>query len=143
MSSYLAFIHKDATSDFGVSFPDVPGCVSAGRTMAEALRNAQEALSGHLALLRHEGDPAPQPRSPDAIAADPACADDLTGAVLALVQPRVVAAPKIRVNVTFDPEVLRAVDDAAARRGLNRSAFLEQAALTAVGATRKHAGRRG
>jgi predicted RNase H-like HicB family nuclease len=30
MRQYIALIHKDASSDYGVSFPDLPGCVTAG-----------------------------------------------------------------------------------------------------------------
>ena len=30
MTSYIALIHKAPESDFGVSFPDLPGCISAG-----------------------------------------------------------------------------------------------------------------
>ena len=33
---YVAYLHKDRDSDFGVSFPDFPGCVTAGRTLEEA-----------------------------------------------------------------------------------------------------------
>jgi predicted RNase H-like HicB family nuclease len=36
-------IHKDKDSDYGVIFPDLPGCFSAGDTIEEALANAQEA----------------------------------------------------------------------------------------------------
>jgi len=43
---YPALVDKDADSDFGVSFPDFPGCVSAGETLEDALLGAQEALSG-------------------------------------------------------------------------------------------------
>lgn len=113
--TFIALIHKERASDFGVSFPDVLGCVSAGRSMAEALRDAEEALSGHLALLRHDGDALPQARTLDAIVANLACADDLADTVVSGVQPRLVAARKVRVNVTFDPEVLRAAR--AGRRG--------------------------
>ncbi|MFY9875652.1 MAG: type II toxin-antitoxin system HicB family antitoxin, partial [Rhodomicrobium sp.] len=42
---YPALVDKDAESDFGVSFPDFPGCVSAGETLEDALIGAQEALS--------------------------------------------------------------------------------------------------
>ena len=41
---YIAIIHKDPNSDFGVSFPDFPGCTSAGRTLDEAKDMAAEAL---------------------------------------------------------------------------------------------------
>ncbi|MFO7748660.1 MAG: type II toxin-antitoxin system HicB family antitoxin [Desulfobacteraceae bacterium] len=41
-------IHKDKDSDFGVTFPDLPGCFSAGDTIEEALANAQEAAECHI-----------------------------------------------------------------------------------------------
>ena len=40
MASYVALIRKDPASDYGVDFPDFPGCVTAGRTLEEARRMA-------------------------------------------------------------------------------------------------------
>ena len=34
---YPIVIHKDETSDYGVVFPDLPGCFSAGDTIEEAI----------------------------------------------------------------------------------------------------------
>ena len=45
---YVALIHKDVESDFGVSFPDFPGYVAAGVTIDEAQALALEALGLHL-----------------------------------------------------------------------------------------------
>ena len=36
MRQYVALIHKDADSDYGVSFPDLPGVISAGSDLDEA-----------------------------------------------------------------------------------------------------------
>jgi predicted RNase H-like HicB family nuclease len=36
MPAYVALIHKDADSDYGVSFPDPPGVITAGSTLDEA-----------------------------------------------------------------------------------------------------------
>jgi len=48
MTAYIALIHKDQDSDFGVSFPDFPGCYSAGSTLDEALMLYRKAASlGH------------------------------------------------------------------------------------------------
>lgn len=33
--NYVALIHKEEGSDFGVSFPDFPGCITAGRHFAD------------------------------------------------------------------------------------------------------------
>ncbi len=88
MAGYIALVHKDAGTSYGVSFPDVPGCVSAGDTFEEALANAAEALAGHLALMAEDGDPIPAPRQFEAIKADRALADDLDGAVVVFVTPQ-------------------------------------------------------
>jgi len=65
VSHFVAYIRKDADSDFGVEFPDLPGCFSAGSTVEEALAMAEDALAGHLAVLIEYGDPVPVPRSID------------------------------------------------------------------------------
>jgi predicted RNase H-like HicB family nuclease len=49
---YIAIVHKEADSDFGVSFPDFPGCITAGRTLDEAKDMAAEALTGHRGYAR-------------------------------------------------------------------------------------------
>ena len=41
---YIAVIHHDPGSAFGVSFPDFPGCITAGKTFEEARARAAEAL---------------------------------------------------------------------------------------------------
>jgi len=89
MPGNVALVHKDEGTSYGVSFPDVPGCISAGDTMDEALVNAAEALAGHLALLREDGDPIPKPRGIEAIKADPELANDLQGAVIRRVEARI------------------------------------------------------
>jgi predicted RNase H-like HicB family nuclease len=68
---YIAIIHKDPDSDFGVSFPDFPGCITAGRTLDEAKEMAREALSGHVALMREAGEPMPEPSTFDQVMSDP------------------------------------------------------------------------
>jgi predicted RNase H-like HicB family nuclease len=68
---YIAIIHKDPNSDFGVSFPDFPGCITAGRTLDEAKEMAREALSGHIALMREAGKPLPEPSTFDQVMSDP------------------------------------------------------------------------
>ena len=82
--NYIAVIHKDPKSDFGVSFPDFPGCITAGRTLEEAKVMAVEALDGHIAEMRGAGEPIPAPASLDAVLANP---DDAAFIVVQLRQP--------------------------------------------------------
>ncbi|HVT82438.1 MAG TPA: type II toxin-antitoxin system HicB family antitoxin, partial [Phycisphaerae bacterium] len=51
MRHYVALIHKEPRSDYGISFPDFPGCISAGSTVQEALAMGVEALAGHMELM--------------------------------------------------------------------------------------------
>ena len=69
---YIAYLHKDRESDFGVSFPDFPGCITAGKTLEEAHRVAAEALALHIAGMVEDGDAIPDPSTLDALAEDPA-----------------------------------------------------------------------
>ncbi len=57
---YIAKIHKDENSDFGVSFPDFPGCITAAPTLEEARKEAKEALLGHIEVMKEEGETLPQ-----------------------------------------------------------------------------------
>ncbi|MEM1009053.1 MAG: type II toxin-antitoxin system HicB family antitoxin [Myxococcota bacterium] len=60
--TFFAVIHKDENSDYGVQFPDVPGCFSAGATREEVLLMAKEALQEHLEWLLEDGMSLPQSR---------------------------------------------------------------------------------
>ena len=48
---------------YGVSIPDIQGCFSAGETLDEAVKNAKEAITGHLELLAEMGELPPQSTS--------------------------------------------------------------------------------
>ncbi len=50
-------------SAFGVVVPDLPGCFSAGDTLAEALNGAHEAIAAHIEVLREEGKDLPKTKS--------------------------------------------------------------------------------
>jgi predicted RNase H-like HicB family nuclease len=43
--------------------PALPGCISQGKTRAEALVNIKDALTGYVASLKKHDEPAPPPIS--------------------------------------------------------------------------------
>ena len=53
---YIGLIHKDTGSEYGVSFPDFPGCVTAGVSLEEARVMAQEALTLHVEGMLEDGE---------------------------------------------------------------------------------------
>ena len=63
MTAYIALIHKEPNSDFGVSFPDPNGCITAGKTLDEARAMAVEALELHLEGFAADGKTLPHPQA--------------------------------------------------------------------------------
>jgi predicted RNase H-like HicB family nuclease len=87
-TGYIALVHKDKDTSYGVSFPDVPGCISAGDTFEEAIDNASAALAGHLAVMEADGDPIPKARSLEELKQDAEFVEDSIDAVIAFVAPQ-------------------------------------------------------
>ena len=127
MRHYLALIRKDKDSDYGVDFPDFPGCVTAGETIDEAKDMAWEALEGHIQLVLEEGERLPEPSSLEAVMSHPDHAD----AVAFLVEVR-TPTKAVRINITMDENLLRDIDAKSRELGKSRSAFLADAARVAL-----------
>jgi predicted RNase H-like HicB family nuclease len=87
-TGYIAVVHKDNGTSYGVSFPDVPGCISAGDTFEEAVDNASVALAGHLAIMAADGDPIPDAHSLEELKQDAGFVEDSIDAVIAFVVPQ-------------------------------------------------------
>ena len=117
---YIAYLHKDKGSDFGVSFPDFPGCVTAGRTLEEAREMAVEALTVHMSGVIEDGEALPEPSTLDQLAGDPA----MQGAVAFL------------VNITARESQIEAIDKLARKAGMTRSAYMVQSAVRGAGEQR-------
>jgi len=121
---YPAVVER-AGKGYSVFFPDLPGCVSAGRTVQDAVLAAEEALAGHLLASAEHGDPVADPSDLDAIERD------LEVEEVARVLVRAERPGKaVRVNVTLDDGLLAAID----RVAKNRSGFLADAARAALAA---------
>ena len=60
MSRYVILIEPTETG-FSAYSPDLPGCVSTGRTAAEVEANMHDAVEGHLKEMRAAGLPIPKP----------------------------------------------------------------------------------
>jgi predicted RNase H-like HicB family nuclease len=63
MNRKYAVIFEQAKTNWAAYVPDLPGCVSTGRTLEETELNVREAISGHLRTLREFGEPVPEPTS--------------------------------------------------------------------------------
>ncbi len=126
MAEYIAVIHKDEESDYGVFFPDVPGCFSAGSDLEEARVMAADALACHLAMLIDDGHDIPLPSTLDE-AKNAEGAEDAVAFFAVKVNPN---KPKvIRKNITALNTEWDAIDEAAQAIGKTRSAYIVEAAI--------------
>ena len=122
---YIAVAEKDADSAFGIWFPDVEGCFSAGDTLAEASANAAFALRQHAQALEEADRNVPPARTLDELLGDE---EVRTAAAAGAVLIAVPLSDADDINVALDKNLVDQIDAAAASRGLSRSAFLAQAA---------------
>lgn len=124
MRYYIAIVHQDEDSAFGLTFPDLPGCFAAADTWDAIPAAATEALD-----LWFEDQPDVDPASLDALRSRQDVAEAMAAGAVLLPVPYIPADTAVeRVNVTMERGLLRAIDETAKSRGLTRSAFLASAA---------------
>jgi predicted RNase H-like HicB family nuclease len=85
MTHYVAIVEEEEGKAVGVWFPDLPGCVSAGDTLDEAIQNAAEALELWAEAMIESGQEIPPPRSLTDLKADSDVAPDLANFMVALI----------------------------------------------------------
>lgn len=129
MANYIAVVHKDPKSDFGVSFPDFPGCITAGTSIDEAKDMADDALSLHVKGLLEDGEDIPSPSKLEDIMENPEYSDSVAILVVSISEAK---ARSVRVNITVPEDMLRKIDNIAKQRGMSRSSFLVNAAQNAI-----------
>ena len=62
MTEYLVIIEK-AGGNYSAYSPDLPGCITTGKTPEETANNMREAIEFHIEGLREHGEPVPPPTS--------------------------------------------------------------------------------
>ena len=116
IATYLGVVERGERG-FGVFFPDLPGCVSAGDDLLAAMENGERALAAHIELLAQDGAEIPEASSDVAVDDDV----DVASYFLARVE---LPGKTVRLNVTMDEGLVARID----RVARNRSAFLAEAA---------------
>jgi predicted RNase H-like HicB family nuclease len=124
MRSYVAIISKEPKSVWGIHFPDLPGCTSAGGTMEEAVENAGKALR----LWAEDETDLPDASTLDSLRKRADVREDLASGGMAVYVPLIVAERKQRYNVMLDPALVQGIDRAARTAGVSRSDFIAHAA---------------
>jgi predicted RNase H-like HicB family nuclease/predicted transcriptional regulator len=165
---YPAVITKAEGEDYGVVFPDLPGCVTTGETVSEAATMAIEALAGHVAAMIEAEESIPEPTPLDmplpdwlteAVEVVAARSDRLADAGMALLAapplswatlqpwgasrllvPVEIPSRSVRINISLDDALLARLDRVAAADNETRSGFIARAVRELLDA-RQRAGR--
>ncbi len=61
MKQKFLVVYEHGKRNYGGFVPDVPGCISTGKTLTEVRRMMKEALESHLQWMASDGDPMPVP----------------------------------------------------------------------------------
>ena len=85
MTHYVAIIEEIDGKAIGVWFPDLPGCISAGDTLDEAMANASEALALWVDVAKERGRTIPAARSLTELKHDREVAAELHQYMVALI----------------------------------------------------------
>lgn len=128
---YPVWIDKEPSSDYGVVVPDLPGCVSAGETIDEAIEMVREAIELHVEGLLDEGLAVPRSGTIE----NHQCRPEYAGGTWALVSVDLsdLRLTTRRVNISMPERVLEATDQYAARIGESRSGLLVRAVSEYMG----------
>lgn len=131
MSRFVALVDQSEHA-FGVVFPQLPGCVSMGETLDDAVSAATDALAEWIADAEAGG----RRLEPEGLAETvmrPEVRQALDeGAVAILVPLLSETGRSVRANLSLDAGLLQAIDEAAKERGLTRSSWLASAARKAL-----------
>ena len=126
---YIALFESNGKGGYGVVFPDLPGCFSAGKDFDDAMRMAHEAL----ALYADGGDALPKPRTLEQIQEewdDWAEWEKNFKFIVGKVALYPLKSETQRFNISMPVDLVSRID----RVAKNRSAFLVSAAETMLGA---------
>ncbi len=124
---FMAIIEGGDEPGYSVFFPDLPGCASAGDTIEEAARNAEEALGLHLRGMIEDGEEIPAATAPEHIKVDPEVKE-----VARLLVRGEIPARAVRLNISLDDSLIVKIDRAARSRSMTRSGFIAQATRKAL-----------
>ncbi len=119
---YIAIVHKDANSDYGITLPDFPGCFATAESLESIQKSIQEAVE-----LWAEGESFEPPMAFDMEHVKNL--DEAQDGMLYLVDIHFdfLEDKIVPVNISMPVYMRNRIDKMAKAKGMTRSAFLLQA----------------
>ena len=120
---YPAIFHPNEDGSYTITYPDLPGCISEGKSLANAMYMAQAALTQWIEYLTDKKQPVPSVSALDNIAAD-------EGEFVNFIRADVKDNRAIRRTVSIP----KWMDDKVTEAGLSLSRVLQDALKEKLGA---------
>ena len=125
---YVAIV-EEQDGQFGLVFPDFPGCVAVETTLEAVLAEGRNALGFHCEDMGADELPEPSTVAQIVASGEWEIGQGDQFVLVPLIKP---IGKTLRVNLSIDAGALAAIDSEAKARGLTRSAFMVAAALDQV-----------
>jgi antitoxin HicB len=88
MRRYTVLLTPDPdVGGYTVTVPLLPGCITEGDTLEEALANAREAITVHVGGLKQDGEPVPEEHQPSQFALLEVTAEEIAASSSVGVEP--------------------------------------------------------
>jgi predicted RNase H-like HicB family nuclease len=118
--AYPAIFHPSESGNIAIVFPDLPGCFSQGKDVANAVYMAQSGLKQWLEYLTDKGLEIPVPSAPQAVHPQE------PGEYVTLVRAELRDAHAVRRNVSLPAWM----NDEVNKKGISLSRVLQDALVT-------------
>ena len=125
LKAYPAVFEQTKDGEYGVFFPDIPGCISAGDTLEEAIEMSKEALSLHLSEMINVNEKCPTINLENAKKEAKDC-------LLMMIEPNTAIISRrtkdksVRINITIPQFLLESVDNYVKAAHTNRSRLISE-----------------
>jgi len=119
---FPAVFQPEEGDTYTVTFPDLPGCVTQGRSLQHALAMARDALELHLYGMESDREQIPDPTRPDQVDVTAPAFCTLIEAWMPPVRDEMMSRP-VKKTLTIP----RWLNDLADEKGVNYSKVLQEA----------------
>jgi len=127
VTKYIGIIDKDKNSEYGIRFPDFPGCISVGETLDEVYNMGNEALEFHIEGIVEDKEDIPVPSKLEELKKDP---DNINAAAFVVIPVEIPESKTKRINITLPEFIIKRTDRFAKKRRSTRSKVIADALLT-------------